>query len=180
MALSRERLRADGDAFMEEVSREFYLVHSGLKATAELQPIYARYARVLGPAALDLVRGEFHDAAPGSEAHRAARLMLEWEVESQTGRALAELEEREIAWEAATVVSLPDGRAFPYQRLAIEIANTTDRRERLALDDARATAVETGLVQIRRDRIPGDRVRLQLGIYPDERDLARRSRRGVP
>jgi hypothetical protein len=157
MALSRERLRADGDAFMEEVSREFYLVHSGLKATAELQPIYARYARVLGPAALDVVRGEFHDAAPGSEAHRAARLMLEWEVESQTGRALAELEEREIAWEAATVVSLPDGRAFPYQRLAIEIANTTDRRERLALDDARATAVETGLVQIRRDRLQQER-----------------------
>jgi Peptidase family M3 len=157
MALTRERLSAEGDAFMEEVSREFYLVHSGLKATAELQPIYARYARVLGPAALDLVLAEFHGAAPGSEAHRAARLMLEWQVESQTGRALAKLEEREIAWEAATVVSLPDGRAFPYQRLAIEIANTGDRRERLALDDARATAVESGLVQIRRDRLQQER-----------------------
>ena len=53
------------------------------------------------PTAIDLVRAEFRDAAPGSEAYRGARLMLEWEVESQTGRALAELEEREIAWESS-------------------------------------------------------------------------------
>ena len=37
---------------MEEISREFYLAHSGQKPTAELQPIYARYAPILGPDAL--------------------------------------------------------------------------------------------------------------------------------
>jgi Peptidase family M3 len=157
VALTPERLRADANAFMEEVSREFLLVHSGLKGTAELQPIYERYARVLGPAAMDLVRAEFRDAAPGSEAYRGARLMLEWEVESQTGRALAELEEREIAWESSAVVALADGRQFPYHQAAIEIANTTDRRDRLAIDEARAALVESGLVPIRRDRLQRER-----------------------
>ena len=36
--LSIERLRHDGEAFMEELSREYFLAHAGLKASAELQP----------------------------------------------------------------------------------------------------------------------------------------------
>jgi len=47
-ALSLERLRREGEAFQEEISREYYLAHSGQKATAELQPIYQRHAGVLG------------------------------------------------------------------------------------------------------------------------------------
>ncbi len=83
--------------------------------------------------------------------------MLEWEVESQTGRALAEIEEREIAWESSAVVSLPDGRQYPYLRGGIEIANASDRRDRLAIDEARASIVESGLVPIRRERLHRER-----------------------
>ncbi len=168
MGLTPERLRADADAFMEEVSREFLMVHSGLKPTAELQPIYERYARVLGSAALDLVRAEFEDSKAGSDAHRGARLMLEWEVESQTGRAVAEIEEREIAWESSAVVSLPDGRQYPYLQAGIEIANAGDRRDRLAIDEARASIVESGLVPIRRDRLQRERDFVEsLGLAAD-------------
>jgi hypothetical protein len=39
------------------------------------------------------------------------------------------------------VLALSDGRRLPYQRAAIEIANATDRRERLELDRARGTLV---------------------------------------
>ena len=168
MGLTPERLRADADAFMEEVSREFLMVHSGLKPTAELQPIYERYARVLGSAALDLVRAEFEDSKAGSDAHRGARLMLEWEVESQTGRAVAEIEEREIAWESSAVVTLPDGRQYPYLQAGIEIANAGDRRDRLAIDEARASIVESGLVPIRRDRLQRERDFVEsLGLAAD-------------
>ena len=45
--LTIDRLRRDGQTFMEDVSREIYLSHSGHKATAELQPIYDRHAGVL-------------------------------------------------------------------------------------------------------------------------------------
>jgi hypothetical protein len=37
--LSIDRLRREGEAFMEELSREYFLAHAGLKTSAELQPI---------------------------------------------------------------------------------------------------------------------------------------------
>jgi len=156
-ALTLDALRRTGQEFMEAVSREYYLAHAGLKAAAELQPIYDRYRAVLGPDSLELTLELFRSAEPGTEARRSARLLLEWQAESQAGRAVAALEEREIAWEAAAVVRTADGRAVPYQRVAIEIANATDRRERLALDDARAALVERELAPLRQERLQRER-----------------------
>jgi len=153
---------------MEDVSREFYEAHAGLKTTADLQPIYQRHAAVLGVEAIDMLRSEFLGGPPGTDDHRSARLLLEWEVESQAGRVVAPLEEREIAWEGTAVVTLADGRSVPYQRVPIELGNLTDRRERLALDDARATLVERELVPIRRERLQRERDFVEsLQIAPD-------------
>ena len=150
--LSLDRLRQDGQRFMEEVSREYYLAHAGLKATAELQAIYERHAAILGEDALALVREEFRGAAPQSDAHRSARLMLEWLTDSVAGRALAALDEREIEWEGTAVVRLEDGRAIPYQRASIDIGNAADRDERMLLERARARVVEAELAPLRRER----------------------------
>ena len=155
--LTLERVRREGQTFMEEVSREFYASHAGLKPNAELQPIYQRHARVLGVDAMQMMREEFLGAPAGSEERRASRLLLEWQVESQAGRVVAALEEREIAWEATAAVSVPDGRTVAYQRVPIELANLADRRERLALDEARAALVERELVPIRRERLQRER-----------------------
>ena len=65
--LSIERLRRDGEAFMEELSREYFLAHAGLKASAELQPIYQKYGSVLGPDALEFARETFLGTADGSD-----------------------------------------------------------------------------------------------------------------
>jgi hypothetical protein len=156
-ALTLERLRADGEALMRDVSREYYLAHAGLKAEAELQPIYERYGSVLGRDALDLTLDLFRSAPAGSEEARQARQLLEWQVESQAARLLAPHDEREIAWEASAVVRVDDGRLVPYQRAAIEIANATDRRERLALDRARAALVERELAPLRREKLQRER-----------------------
>ena len=48
-SLSIDRLRRDGDAFMQDISREYYLAHSGQKPTAELQPVYEKHAAILAP-----------------------------------------------------------------------------------------------------------------------------------
>jgi hypothetical protein len=151
--LTLESLRARAEAFMQDVSREYYLAHAGLKPTAELQPIYERYASILGRDALDLTLDLFRGAPPGTGEHRSARMLLEWQAESQASRALAAYDEREIAWEGAAVVRCDDGRVVPYQRAAIEIANATDRRERLSLDRARAALVERELAPLRRERL---------------------------
>lgn len=133
-----ERLRREGQAMMEEISRESYLAHSGLKPGIELQPIYKRYADVIGDEAFRFAADSFRDASPQSEESRSARVILEWELEAQAARALAALEEREVAWENGAVLHLPEGREVRYQAAPIEIANATDRAERLALDEARA------------------------------------------
>jgi hypothetical protein len=149
---SLDRLRRGGQALMEDVSREYYQSHAGLKSTAELQPIYARHADVVGPEALELALADF--AAGGNdEARRSARLILEWQVETHAARLVAPSEEREIAWESTAMVKLVDGSVVPYQRAGIEIANATDRAERLALDTARAALAEQELAPLRRDRL---------------------------
>ena len=160
-------LRRGGESFMEELSREYYAAHAGLKADAELQPIYERHAALFSDDAFRLVRDAYRQAPRGSESARSARLMLEWQAESRVSRALAPMEEREIAWEAGAMATLRDGRQVPYQRLAIEIANATDRAERLLLEEGRATLVRDGLAPMRREHLQRERDLVEgLGVAP--------------
>jgi hypothetical protein len=92
-----------------------------------------------------MVRDEFNAAPTGSEVQRGLRLLLDWQVDGLVARALAPLDEREIAWESSATVTLPDGRVVPYQQLAIDIANTMDRKDRLILDRARSAIVSKEL-----------------------------------
>ena len=156
-SLTLERLRREGEAFMEEVSREQYLTAAGYKQTADLQSIYRRHAAVLGEDSLAFALELFRGAAPASEEWRSARLLLEWQAEAQSARILAAHDEREIEWEATATATMPDGRSIPYQKLAIEIANATDRAERLALEKARATLVERELAPLKRQRLEAEK-----------------------
>jgi hypothetical protein len=166
--LSVDRLRRDGEAFMQEISREYYLAHSGQKPTAELQPIYARHAAILGRDALELTLDAFRSAPVGSEEQRSARLLVDWQAESQSARQLAELDEREIAWEVSAVVNVGDGRQIQYEAVAIEVANSTDAAERHAIEAARAALVERELAPIRRERFQRERdITEQLGLADD-------------
>ena len=168
MIQSLENLRRNGQGLMEDVSWELYQAHAGLKSKAELQAIYARYEEILGRDALDFMLDQFHLSTPGSEEHRSARLLLEWLVESQTGRVLAEIEEREIAWESAAVVRVPDGREVPYMRAGIELANAPTRAERASLENARAELVARELAPMRLERLQREKDYVEsLGIAAD-------------
>ncbi len=136
--LSIERLRRDGQAMMEELSRESYLGHSGLKQSVELQPIYERYGSVLSEDAFRFVLDAFNSAVDGTPERRSARVLLEWELEGQAARVLAPLEEREVEWENGATLRLAEGREIKYQVAPIEIANSKERAERIIIDEARA------------------------------------------
>jgi hypothetical protein len=165
--LSVERLRREGERFMEELSREYYSAHGGIKPSADLQPIYARHREIIGPDALAVAREYFDGSAAGSEERRSARLLLDWQVESQSSRELAPLDEREIAWEADAVATTADGRRIPYQRVAIEIGNSSDRDERATLEQARRTLVQGSLAPMRRERFQRERdITESLGLAP--------------
>lgn len=155
--LTLDRLRQDGQAFSEEISREYYLAASGQKPTAELQPLYEKYGAVMSDDSLGLALDAFRAAPPGSEEHRSARILLEWQAESQSSRQLAALDEQEIAWEASASIVLPDGTRMQYERAAIEMANSNDRQFRLAVEAARATLVESELNPLRQERFQRER-----------------------
>jgi hypothetical protein len=166
--LTLARLRNDGQAFTEEISRESYLAHSGHKAVAELTPIYERYVHVLGPEALELTVELFRSSEKGTEDHRSARYLLEWQLESQASRTLATLDEAEIALEGSAYVETADGRRVQYQAAAIEIANEKDRSQRLALDAARAAFVQREHAPLRLERLQREKDFIEsLELAPD-------------
>ncbi|MEO8563581.1 MAG: hypothetical protein ABI601_16005 [bacterium] len=155
--LSIERLRREGETFMEELSREYYDAHAGLKASAELQPVYEKHRAILGRDAFELTRESFFASAEGSEERRSARMLLDWQAEAQSARQLAPMDEREIAWEGDAVVRVADGRVIAYQRTAIELGNSTDRHERAMIEAARRTVVEKELAPMKRERFQRER-----------------------
>jgi hypothetical protein len=166
--LSLARLRRDGEVFMEELSREYYLSHSGQKPSAELQPIYARHADIIGPDALALTLDAFQHAAEGSEERRLTRHLVDWQAESQSARQLAPLEEREIAWQASAIVPVTETRSIPFEAVSIEIGNSSDANERHAIESARAKLVASELAPIRRERFQRERdITEQLGLAPN-------------
>ena len=153
---------------MEAISREGYLALAGHKKTAEFQPIYQQYERILGPDALELTLEAFRTAPDGSDEKRSAQCLLEWEIESQASMPLAALDEREIAWENSAVIRSPDGRVIQYQTAPIEIANTQDRKLRLALDAARADLVQKEHAPLRRERLEREKEYIEsLGVADD-------------
>lgn len=163
--ITLELLRRDGQAFTEEISRESYLAHSGHKPVAEFKPIYDKYAHVLGEDALALTLEQFKETSKGTEEHRSASLLLEWQLESQASRSLAELDEKEIAWESSAVIETAEGERIQYQAAAIAIANEKDRKKRLALDAARAVVVEREHSPMRLERLQREKDYIEsLGI----------------
>ena len=166
--LTLQRLRAEGQAFMEAISRESYLAFAGLKRTAELRPIYKQYERILGEEALELTLEMFRAEPENSEEKRSAQNLLEWEIESQASKPLAELDEREIEWENSAIIRSPDGRVIQYQAAPIEIANTRDRNARLALDEARAKLVEKEHAPLRLERLQREKDYIEsMGVARD-------------
>jgi hypothetical protein len=151
--LDLQRLRAEGQAFMEQISLETYLAYAGLKPTAELQPIYKEYEHVLGEEALDLTLDAFRSSLESTDDRRSAQALLDWEIETQAAKPLAALDEREIEWENSAIIHSPDGRVIQYQAAPIEIANTSDRTLRLALDQARAKLVKEEHAPLRLERL---------------------------
>ena len=153
---------------MEELSREYYLAYSGQKQAPELQPVYARHASIIGDEAFELTRGAFLTAPAESEERRAARLLLDWQVESQSSRQLAAQDEREIEWEGTAVVDIGETRQLQFQAVAIELANERDARARHTIEAAREKLVQGELAPIRLERFQRERdivERLGLGDY---------------
>ncbi len=174
MTISLDRLRRDGEAFMEEISREYYLAYSGQKQSPELQPVYTKHAAILGGESFELAREAFLSSEEGSEQRRAARLLLDWQADSQSSRQLAAQDEREIAWEGTAVVNVGDSRQLQFQAVAIELANERDAKVRHEIEAARNKLVAAELAPLRLERFQREREIVEglgLGDYVETFEL---------
>ena len=130
--LSLERLRREGEAFMEELSREYYLAHSGHKATrraaADLREARGDpRATTRSTLALEAFRG----APEGSEEQRSARLLLDWQAESQSARELARARRaRDRVGGVGGRATSPTAARSSTSAWRSRSANSTDARER--------------------------------------------------
>ena len=166
-SMSIDRLRREGEAFMQELSLEFYASLSGLKGDAQIQRVYEKHKALFSEESLEVARELFQGSAEGSDDWRSARILLDWQVESRSGQELALLDEREIAWENETFLRLPDGREIPFQRVAIDIANSADRAERAMIETARVSLVQRELAPLKRERVQRERdITESIGIAP--------------
>lgn len=148
-------LLAEGEAMHEALGREYYLTGAGLKREPEFQAIYDRHAFLTSDGALALARTS--GAAP----------LIEWVVDVRVGRAVAPLEEQQLVWEQEAQVEV-GGTSIPYLRVPIDLANSSDRAHRLALDVARTLAGARALNDLRRRRFEQEHAMLEglgLGRY---------------
>ena len=150
--LTLDRLRADGEAFMEEISREYYLALAGHKPAPQLTPIVTKYSYLSSPEAIALARDALDSAANGEE-HNRVRALLEWIVDKSVRDQLASVEEKVLAWEGNAMVKLATGEAVQFERTAIEMANESDRARRLAIATARNRLMESELVPMRQEML---------------------------
>jgi hypothetical protein len=172
VTISLDRLRREGEAFMEEISREYYLAYSGQKSSPDLQPVYTKHAGILGDESFALTRETFLSAAEGTDERRSARFLLDWQADSQSSRQLAAQDEREIAWESTAVVHVGETRQLQYQAVAIELANERNKKTRHAIDAAREKLVAAELAPLRLERFQRERDIVEgLGDYVETFEL---------
>ncbi len=104
--------------------------------------------------------------AARSGARRAA--LLDWQVESQSSRQLAALDEREIEWEGTAVVQRADGRVrSQFQAVAIELANSATRGSDTRSKTRAPSSSTAELAPLRRERFQRERdITERLGLAP--------------
>src|SRR5258708_4384207 len=102
--------RARAEAFTIELGRERQRHFAGIKATLELDPIYARFGDLFADAAVHELRSVADRAEPG-DGRRGARALLAFCVEGHLGAATRSLDTELARREATAVIELDDGRA---------------------------------------------------------------------
>jgi len=149
-----DRIVSAGEELQEALGREHYLTLAGHKSEPEFHKIFRRHSQLTSADALAAV------SAAGSPA------LLEWLVSLRVDRTVTRLEEQQIRWQHDTVLTI-DAREIEYLRVPIELANSADRRYRIALDNARSSAHAAGLNSMRRDRFILEREEMARLGYPD-------------
>ena len=130
--------RAEAEEFLSAIDREYYLHFAGLKDEYEIEPIYARHARLFSRETVEALR-------EGDN-----RVLLKFAAEGYVEQAVKELSAELARLEASLEVQL-DGDTYPFRQAAVVQANERDPARRRALEHARNELVETRLNPLLRE-----------------------------
>ena len=150
--------RAEAEAFVSALDREYYLHFSGQKDEFEIEAVYERHARLFTAEAVDALRG--------GESRELLRFAAEGHVEQAVKELAAELAELEAGFEVKL-----DGDAYPYRQAAVVQANEPDAARRQALEDARNELVATRLTPLLADMLGRSRALVRELGWPSVRAM---------
>ncbi|MGZ4284016.1 MAG: hypothetical protein ACXVHB_07555 [Solirubrobacteraceae bacterium] len=142
--------RRSAEAFLTDLTREYYLHYAGLKEAYEIEPIYGRHEELFTAQAIDSLREQRAATDPGSDESRRLRMLLDFAVEGHLGEATKELETQLAEREAALTIDLRD-RQMGFRESSVVQANEADAEVRAAIEWARNELTEHELGALYRE-----------------------------
>ncbi len=142
--------RRSAEAFVTELTREYYRHYAGLKDEYEIEPIYERHVSLFTREAVESLR-EFADRAPsGSEELRKLTMLVDFAVEGYIGEATKSTES-ELARREAELSFDFDGQRLGFRESSVVQANESEAGRRAAIEDARLLLTEEQLGDLHRE-----------------------------
>jgi hypothetical protein len=162
--------RRSAEAFVSELTREYYRHYAGLKASYEIEPIYARHAELFSAAAVDELRTRLESASAGSDQRRRLAMLHDFAVDGYLGQETKEAE-AELARREASITVEVDGETLGFRESAVIQANEADDTRRALIEAARLEATDEQLNPLHRELIARQHtIAGELG-YPSYREL---------
>jgi hypothetical protein len=136
--------RASAEAFVSDLTAEYYRHFAGLKDDYAIEPIYDRHASLFTRESVHALRELASVPEPGTDEHRRRRMLLDFAVEGHLGQATKAIE-AELARREAELAIEVDGERIGFRESAVVQANEPDAARRARIDRARLEATERGL-----------------------------------
>jgi hypothetical protein len=144
--------RSSAEAFLAELTGEYYRHYAGLQEEYAIEPIYARHAELFARPAVESLRERAAGAPAGSDEHRRLTMLVDFAVEGYVGEASKRTEAELARREATTTLELDD-REIGYRESSAVQANEPDAARREAIERARLEALAGELGALHREVI---------------------------
>jgi hypothetical protein len=144
--------RLSAEAFLSELTGEYYRHYAGLKEQYAIEPIYAQHGELFTRRAVDGLREHAARSPAGSDEHRRLTMLVDFAVEGYVGEAGKQAESELALREARTMLELDD-RRIGYRESSAVQANEPDPGRREMIERARLDAVSGELGELYREVI---------------------------
>jgi hypothetical protein len=132
--------RSEAEAFLSELTAEYYRHYAGLQDEYAIEPIYARHAELFTRHAIDALRTRMERAPGGSDERRRLTMLVDFAVEGYVGQATKQTEAELARREATTQLELDHSRIAFRESSSIQ-ANEGDPERRALIERARLAVI---------------------------------------